>query len=371
MSRASAAAARRQGAGTAPPERRIRLMLVDDSATARAVLTRMLETEPGFDIVAEASSAAEALGLLGRNRVDIILLDLEMPGTSGLTALPDILAKGRGALVFVLSSQCEDGAEASVRALALGAVETMAKPGASVFGGRFAQLLAQRLRALVPEPAASSPPSRAPRPLRAEPKLRAMSDARLGCLAIGASTGGLRALVEFISALPKRVGAPILVTQHLPSAFVASFARQLQSACGRPASVAEQGARLVSDHILVAPGDSHLCVERVGGQVCVSLGRGAAESRCMPSVDPMFESAARLFGPAALGVVLTGMGRDGFAGAKEIALRGGTLLVQDAESAAVWGMPGALAEAGLASAVAPPAELARLVAKRIGAARCS
>ena len=290
-----------------------------------------------------------------------------MPGASGLEALPDILRAGRGARVLIVSSMAEDGAEVTVRALADGAADTLPKPGIGNFAGRFSEVLAERLRRIgraEREDAAVALDPEIP-PIQ----LRAMPDAPLGCVALGASTGGLHALLEFLRALPGRIDAPILVTQHLPSVFMPHFARQLESASGRSARVVDQGDLLVDDLIHVAPGDAHLCVERHGIEVRVRLERKRAPSGCLPSADPMLASVAEAYGDEAVGVLLSGMGRDGLIGASRLVEAGGAMLAQDRVSAAIWGMPRGVAEAGLASAVMPPAELARRDRRTGGGAR--
>jgi two-component system chemotaxis response regulator CheB len=171
-------------------------------------------------------------------------------------------------------------------------------------------------------------------------------------------------LVEFLRALPERVGAPILVTQHLPPVFMSYFARQLETAASRPACIAVEGRPLVDDMVHVAPGDAHLCIARHRDGVRVRLDRKAAPSGCLPSVDPMLASVADIYGEGAVGVMLSGMGRDGLIGSRRLVERGGAMLAQDQLSSAVWGMPRAVAEEGLASAVLPPAELARRIAER-------
>lgn len=345
-----------------PADPPIRLLIVDDSQVARAVLSRMVAAHPDFEIVATAGNAREALDALEEVSVDIILLDVEMPGASGLEALPDIIRAGRGARVLIVSSMAEQGAETTVRALALGAADALPKPGIGNFAGRFSQILADRLRRIgrVEVDEAVRRPAAATVPIR----LRAMPEGELGCLALGASTGGLHALFEFLAALPPRIGAPILVTQHLPALFMPYFARQLEAASGRAARVAGEGEALRPDEIHVAPGDAHLCVARAAGETRVRLDRKRAASGCLPSVDPMLASVAAAYGRDGVGVVLSGMGRDGLLGSRRLVECGGVLLAQDRESAVVWGMPRVVAEAGLASAVLPPAELARRVLQR-------
>jgi two-component system chemotaxis response regulator CheB len=352
----SAARAAGEKAPAAPP---LRLMIVDDSQVARAVLSRMLAGFAEFEIVATASDAGEALRLLPQSEVDIVLLDVEMPGESGLEALPEIVRLGRGARVLIVSSFCDRAAEAAVEALGPGAAETLPKPGAESFSGRFSEILADRLRRMgrreAPAAAASSPDS---------------PDAKLGCVAIGASTGGLHAVSALLRALPGRIGAPILITQHLPAVFVPFFARQLEAASGRVVRIAEDGLALAAEEIVLAPGDAHIRLEQKGAKVVVRLDRDTAGGGCVPSVDVMLDSVAGTYGRAALGIMLSGMGRDGLAGSRELVARGGTMLAQDRASCAVWGMPRAVAEAGLACAVLPPAELAARIAARARAEAC-
>nr|WP_295371853.1 chemotaxis-specific protein-glutamate methyltransferase CheB [uncultured Sphingosinicella sp.] len=344
-------------------------MIVDDSQIARAVLSRMLSNHKEFDVVALASNAGEALDALKTLKVDIVLLDVEMPGTSGLEALPDILRLGKGAQVLIVSSLCEDGAEATVKALALGAADTLPKPGAGNFGGRFSDVLAERLRRIG---RASARTERVLSPVAADPlpaSLRPMTEYRLGCLALGASTGGLHAIGEFLRALPSRIGAPILVTQHLPAVFMPFFARQIEAASGRTSRVVEEGMALQPEQIFIAPGDAHLGLERTGSAVRVKLSHVPASSGCLPSVDPMLWAVSETYSKSAIGVIFSGMGRDGLVGSARIVDRGGSILVQNQRSSAVWGMPRAVAEAGLASAVLAPADLAHCVAKRVESGR--
>ena len=342
--------------------RRIRLMIVDDSTVARAVLSRMVESDPAFEITAVAGTAEDAIEALGECRVDIVILDLEMPGAGGLKSIPRIIAAAAGAKIMIVSSLAEDGAEQTVAALALGAADTMPKPGTGRFNGKFSEILLSKLKALgyaggqapTPVPAAGGAPT----------LLRAMASDPIDILAIGASTGGIHALGVLFQGLPPSVGVPILVTQHLPIPFMAVFARQLGVVARREAIVAQDGMELVADRILVAPGDAHLTVEPGNSGPIVRLTHGRSSSGCMPSVDPMFASVGAMFGSGALGVVLTGMGRDGVEGAARLVACGGSVLAQDEASCAVWGMPRAVLEAGLACAVLPPDKIARRIAGR-------
>lgn len=353
-------------AGSARPGvNAIRVMVVDDSITARTVYSRIIAKERDLDMTAVAGTAEDALAALRTVRVDVILLDLEMPGMGGLEALPRIIAKARGAQVLVVSSLTLAGAEHTVQALALGAVDTLPKPPPGSFDQAYRDGLVAKIRGIgrarrVLRPAPSAPP---PAARRHPPQ----SPARI--LAIGASTGGIHALGRLFASLPPRLSIPILVTQHLPASFMEVFARQMEALSGREAVVARDRLALIPDRIVVAPGDAHMTVVEWSGRYEVRLSRLPASSGCCPSVDPLFASVARAYGPHALGVVLSGMGRDGCCGARDIVAAGGTVLAQDEASCAVWGMPGAVAQAGLTAAVLPPEGLASRIATSAGGGR--
>ena len=347
-----------------PNRRRMRLMIVDDSMVARAVLSRMIESDPGFEISAVAASAEDAIELLDRCQVDAVILDLEMPGAGGLKSIPKIIAAAGGAKVMIVSSQAEDGAEQTVAALALGAADTLPKPGIGRFNGRFSEILLAKLRALGPAPLPLPMPLPKPAGDRNAGRLRTMPADPIAALAIGASTGGIHALNCLFAKLPPKVGVPILVTQHLPEAFMSVFARQLGIAARREALVGVDGMELRPDRIIVAPGDSHLAIEPHGDEVVVRLSQAPSSSGCRPSADPMMASLGAVYGRHALGVMLTGMGRDGAEGAARLVGCGGSMIAQDEASSAVWGMPRAVFEAGLASAILPPDKIARRIAAR-------
>jgi two-component system chemotaxis response regulator CheB len=354
----------RSGPPDAPP---IRLLIVDDSSVARAVLSRMVTSRPGFEVLGTAACAAEAIDLLRRIVVDIVLLDIEMPGASGLEALPQIIEAGRGARVLIVSSMAEDGAESAVKALALGAADTMPKPVSGLFGGRFSDALSDRLTR-IGRVADGARDNQAAGP--AAIQLREVKGWRPECIAIGASTGGIHAVNEFLCALPDRIGVPIFVTQHLPPLFMPYFARQLESASGRTARVVEHNDLVRPDHIHVAPGTGHLRVVRSGANIRTKLDSAPAPSGCLPSVDPMLTSIREAYGRGGVAVMLSGMGRDGLVGSRDLVSGGGVVLAQDQYSSAIWGMPRAVAEAGLATVILPPRELARHVAAQLGESAC-
>lgn len=352
-----------------PVVRSIRVLLVDDSLVARTVLTRLIEPRPELEVAGAAPTADAALTFLASNDVDIIVLDVEMPGKDGLTALPEILAASRGARVLIVSSAAEQGASATVRALTLGAADTLLKPSAGHFAGDFAHKFVDSLLRIGHAGDPLEPLGRGERlGAAAQPivALRKMVTEPIECLAIGASTGGPHALSAFLRGLPPSFTAPILITQHLPPVFMPYFAAQLRDIAKRPASVATDGAILKQGEMLIAPGTEHIGLVRIGSTVRIKLNASPVASRCLPSVDPMFDAVAAIFGERGVGVVLTGMGRDGTIGAHAMASVGAEILVQDAATSAVWGMPGSIAEAGLASAVLSPERLAHHLCVRAG-----
>lgn len=328
------------------------VLIVDDSAVARAVIARAVEGGGRFRVAAAVADAGAALGYLRRASVEAIVLDVEMPGVDGLTALPDLIAASAGAPVLVVSSACDDGAQATIRALSLGATDTLVKPGIGNFAGRFGQVLEERLARLLQDAAA---PAGAPR-------ARGAVASHYDLIAIGASTGGIHALSQILAALDPAVRQPIVITQHLPESFMPYFATQVALVAKRPCTVASESHRLEPGRILVAPGDAHIRLVKTVEGAAVRLSRDPAPSGCRPSVDPMLDSAAEVFGARTLAIVLSGMGRDGALGAQRIAAAGGSVVVQDKASSVVWGMPGAIAAAGIADAILAPAEIGHLVA---------
>jgi two-component system chemotaxis response regulator CheB len=338
----------------------MRLLVVDDSVTARAVFSRIVAGEPDMEIAALASTAEEALQILKTDRFDVILLDLQMPGRGGLDALPEMIDISRGARILVVSTLTIQGAEETLSALQLGAADTLAKPQPGSFDQTYRDRLVDKIRELGRTALRAAAPARERTPTIAPVRPTSRQPAHV--LAIGASTGGIHAIGTLFAALPRKLDIPILVTQHLPSSFMEAFARQLQNASGRPAVVAEEGKILQSDQILIAPGHAHMTILAKRGHFVVKLEQYPVKSGCTPSVDPMFSSLAQAMGAHALGVVLSGMGKDGTEGAKAIVDAGGTIFAQDEASCAVWGMPGSVAVAGLAASILSPDQIAGRVA---------
>lgn len=342
----------------------VRVLVVDDSPTVRAVFTRLIGAERDLELAAAEDSAEGALSRIVETAPDVIVLDLDMPGMGGLDAIPQFIEIAAPARVLVVSSLTVRGAEHTLAALSLGAADTLAKPSPGKFDKEYRGTLLRKIRLLGRVAKRARMKSAAPiQPLRPAAKVAPH------LLAIGASTGGIHALGQLLGSMPGKVDLPILVTQHLPNSFMEPFVRQLRAASGRGALVAQDGMMVLPSQIIVAPGDAHLTVfASARGGVVVRLEDGPVASGCRPSVDPMFASCAAVYGPHAMGIVLSGMGRDGADGAAKLVAAGGTIFAQDAATSAVWGMPGAVASAGLAAAVLPPEQIAARVVAAMSAA---
>ncbi len=336
----------------------MRVMIVDDSLVARRVLQRILEEDGRFAVVGAHSSANDAIAALsGGTTADLILLDLEMPGRSGVDSLPDMLAKGQNAKVVILSGHHAEDGSVAIAALAAGARDVMTKPVAGHFGPAFASALSDRLHAIftgLDRGAAWTGDSQ-----RRVSALPGISHAPRA-IGIGASTGGIHALTAFLGAFDTPPPVPVFVTQHLPADFLPFFAEQLRRLGRLPVHVAEDGMLVQPGHLYVAPGQAHLTVQRKPShRVEIRLSRASSRHGAFPAVDPMLSSLAQVYGERACGIIFSGMGRDGLAGTESIVCAGGSVIAQDSATSVVWGMPGAVVDAGLACLVTSPEQAAR------------
>ena len=358
----------------------VRVMVVDDSAIVRGLLSKILDSDPEISVVASASNGKMALLTLAREDVDVIVLDIEMPMMDGLTALPKLLELKPETKVIMASTLTLKNARISMQALALGASDYVAKPsnGAEISSTNgFKRELTQKVKQFgradrqpsgKAAPATSALPSTAksvPAPYGSakDVKLRSGLARQPKVIAIGSSTGGPQALGAVFEKLGKSIGLPIFITQHMPPTFTALLAEHLSKVSGLDCAEGKDGEVVTDGRVYVAPGGYHMIVESDGAAQRIRLTETPPENFCRPSVEPMMRSLIDVYGSGILMVMLTGMGHDGLDGAQALVEAGGTLVAQDQATSVVWGMPGAVATAGLCSAVLPLDEIAPHVLK--------
>ncbi|MBU0556139.1 MAG: response regulator [Alphaproteobacteria bacterium] len=339
----------------------IEVLIVDDSLVVRRILSRVLEQDARFRVAGAVASGAQALEFVAHNRVDLVLLDIDMPGLDGLQVLPRLLDAGKRRQVVLISGSCSEGSEVALQALALGAGDVVAKPSAGHFSAQFVEHLLDRLVHLAPATERSRTPEQID---QANARLRPLGTL-VRAVAIGASTGGISAILSVIRGLEESATFPIFITQHLPASFQPLLAEQLRRATRLPVVLAEQAMPVQPGTIHVAPGTAHLSLGKgPRGNVLIRLSNQRCLHGSYPAVDPMFTALARHYGRGACGVILSGMGRDGLAGAQAIVGAEGWMVAQDHQTSAVWGMPGSVVKGGLASAILPPAGIAELILRQ-------
>ena len=351
----------------AAPGGPITVMLADDSATVRAAIRRALAKEGDIKVIAEAANGQAAIDTARQAAPQVIVLDIEMPILSGLDALPRILSASPRSRVVMASTLTRRGAAISLKALHLGASDYVAKP--SIEAGQsfesFGKELVSKIRSLARSAGRFS---------RLENKGKAGGESqsaafrlhqapirRPDVIAIGCSTGGPQALMLLLPKLVEKAQQPILIVQHMPPTFTSILAEHISRYTNRPCREATDGEMLRAGHIYVAPGDYHMRVVGRRTTPMLKLDQEAPENFCRPAVDPLFRSLVPVFGANVVACVLTGMGQDGLAGGRELVAAGGTLYAQDEATSVVWGMPGAVATAGICTAVMTPAALAERI----------
>jgi two-component system chemotaxis response regulator CheB len=360
-----------------PLERRTRVMIVDDAVVVRGLFARWVEAEPDLEVVASLRTGRDAVNQVERVEPDVVVLDVDMPELDGIAALPLLLEKRRDLVVIMASTLTRRNAEISLRALSLGAADYIPKPASNrdVTGSpefrreliekiRHLGLRARRLRYGTQRARGADvvvPLHFKPRPGQpAQPiSLRPMPVTPPRVLVIGSSTGGpqaLNAIVAQIGGVLDR--APVLITQHMPPTFTTIMAEHLARVAGRPVREGQDGEEVNAGTIYLAPGGRHMSVKRRDGAAVIALDDGPLVNFCKPAVDPLFSSAAEVWGSKVLALVLTGMGSDGLRGAQTIVAAGGHIVAQDEATSVVWGMPGQVAHAGVCSAVLPLSEIA-------------
>ncbi len=364
-------------------ENPIRVMVVDDSAVVRGLITRMLEAHADIKVVSSVGNGKMAVDSLARNEVEVVVLDIEMPVMDGLTALPKMLEIDKDIRVIMASTLTSRNADISLKALQAGAVDYIPKPsssrelsGGQDFGTELIEKVhihgeARRKAKGAPSVSVSRPRGIAPRPaapLQPKPvkevKLRPRSlKERPDIIAIGSSTGGAQALFNVLKGMHGKVRQPIVITQHMPATFTKILAEHINRMTGWPCQEASDGMLIQPGQVYLAPGDFHMTVEGSGPQKILKLNQNPPENFCRPAVDPMLRSVVASYGRKVLTVILTGMGSDGLKGGQVVVENGGDLIAQDEATSVVWGMPGAVAQAGICSAVLPLDDISSYVVK--------
>lgn len=338
---------------------RIRVLVIDDSALVRQILCDVLRGDPAIEVVGSAGDAHIAREKIKKLNPDVLTLDVEMPKMDGLTFLANLM-RLRPMPVVMVSSLTERGADVTLDALAMGAVDYLPKPRVDIaatlqdYGDELIAkikvaasanvhaLHARRSAISRTRRQADSPAGESPRPMRTTERI----------IAIGASTGGTEAIKEVLCGMPPD-SPGMLITQHIPPAFSASFARRMNEASALTVCEARDGQQVLAGHVYIAPGDYHLRLVRDGARYVCKVDQGAPVNRHRPSVDVLFRSVAQNAGQNAIGVLLTGMGRDGARGLKAMRQAGAPTLAQDEHTSVVWGMPGEAVSIGATEVVLP------------------
>jgi two-component system chemotaxis response regulator CheB len=359
----------------------IKVLVVDDSVVIRRMVSDVLASDPDIEVIGVAANGSIALDKIGNLKPDLITLDVEMPVMDGLQTLKELRKLYPDLKVIMFSTLTERGARASLDALSLGANDYVTKPAnvGSVAAAQkclrdelvpkikcfFHRGPVQLPKVSAPSPAKPVVVSPAARPVSASQRVQQ----RIDVVAIGVSTGGPNALIEMMPTLPKDFPVPIVIVQHMPEMFTKLLADRLDEKAAIQVSEASAGNELRPGHALVAPGGFHMTLVRKGNVVETSLNKDAPENSCRPAVDVLFRSVASIYGANTLAVVMTGMGQDGLLGGHKIKEAGGQIIAQDKESCVVWGMPGAIAEAGLAEALIPLNRIGSEITRRVQAVR--
>lgn len=351
-------------------------MIVDDSAVIRGAITRLIGEDPASaEVVAQAANGQQAVDRARNGDIDVIILDIEMPIMDGLTALPLLLAINPRPVVIMASTLTTRNADISFRAMALGAKDYVPKPTSMTPGAgmvEFKRDLLEKIRTLglryrrpqLAPPAVGIKPAAAPK--GAEFALRQRPLQRVEALAIGSSTGGPMALTKLLKSIPAPSRIPVFITQHMPPTFTRMLAENISRDTGHKCAEALSGEAVVPGRVYLAPGDFHMTLVRSGAETTIRLDQEAKENFCRPAVDPMLRSLAPIYQRGLLVAMLTGMGQDGLAGSQVVTNAGGSVVAQDEASSVVWGMPGAVAKAGLCWAVQPLETLGAEIAKQVG-----
>ncbi|HCI53353.1 MAG TPA: chemotaxis response regulator protein-glutamate methylesterase [Gallionella sp.] len=343
--------------------RKIKVLIVDDSALIRSILKEVINSQPDMEAVGAAANPLQAREMIKTLNPDVLTLDVEMPEMDGLVFLEKLM-RLRPMPVLMISTLTERGSQAALRALELGAVDFLAKPKLGVVEGMnaYASEISGKIRiasrAKVKNRVAASPTE------SSLPTLGCRISSTEKLIIVGSSTGGTEALKEFLVPMPADAPA-ILVAQHMPEAFTKSFADRLNSLCKMTVTEAVHNERVLPGHVYIAPGHSHMLIKRSGSNYVIELNQTSPVNHHRPSVEVLFRSAAVCVGANAIGVMLTGMGKDGAVGMLEMREAGAYNFTQDEATCVVYGMPRAAVENGASHEAVPIGEMARRVLARV------
>jgi len=351
------------------PGNRIRVLIVDDSVVIRRLISQALSEDDDIEVVGSVSNGALALARIPQTNPDVVTLDVEMPEMDGLEMLRRLERGGARPRVVMFSTLTERGAIATLDALALGADDYVAK-ASNV--GSLDRSLSNLREELIPKikqffvlASREERTANSVRPLALTLGEGSSRGTRARVFVVGVSTGGPTALGTIVPQLPRDCRVPILIVQHMPPLFTRLLAERLQAVTQLKVEEGADGIPVTPGKIVIAPGDYHMRLHNRDGGVFIRLDRTPAENSCRPAVDVLFRSAAEVYGPGVVGAILTGMGQDGLRGVEVVRACGGYVIAQDEASSVVWGMPGAVVNAGLANSVLPleciiPAVLGRI-----------
>jgi two-component system chemotaxis response regulator CheB len=352
---------------------KVRVLIADDSVVYRSQIKAALSNNPWIDIVGTASNGRFAIERLQQSPVDLLILDLEMPEMDGIQTLTELRAKGFTCKTLVFSSASKRGAEITMDALRLGAADFIAKPSAGSASTpetdpseKIRALLLPKVQALFPQVESTAAAPSSPRPAVEAQKFPSLIWDLVSpqIIVIGSSTGGPSTLEEIFSQLTPPVSCPIVIAQHMPPIFTATLADRLSKASGIPAKEAKNGEILSKNCIYIAPGDFHLKLAGKPDCVIACLDQGPQVNWVRPAVDPLFSTAASIFGARCLAIVLTGMGSDGRYGAEAVKQAGGAVVIQSEKSCVVFGMPGAVFAANAYDRIASPREIVSIIQEK-------
>lgn len=379
---------------------RCKVMLVDDSLVVRGILRKILISDPEIQVVASVGNGKLAVEELDKNDIDAVILDIEMPVMDGLTALPLMLEKKPDLVVLIASTLSQKNADISMKCLTLGAKDYIPKPTTQSFAldeGQFRRELIEKVKQITSSirakktirpaiPSGMQTPSRPMTPTATKApneswaagqqvkrmttpglspghgaNLRPLLVSRPSALVIGSSTGGPQALAAVFRVVKTNIQAPIFIAQHMPPIFTKSLANNLARISGKVAKEGEDGELVKPGTIYVSPGNYHMEVIKAGSNMFIRLNQNPPENFCRPSVNPLLRSVAKAYQGSCLAAILTGLGADGSQGAADFVNAGGAVIAQDEITSVVYGMPAAVAKAGLCSAILPLNRIGRVL----------